>query len=146
MSTGTFMGVMAAFALLVFVGIPTLMWVWEDSYRDPNYPGVETTIQVRVNKAAEGDWLLSIVSGSKPASLTLQVVNRTNEIVFIKTLASIKIPASDPDAAFTDTDGNNKVNAGDTILLKASGGLVKAGQRVQLLWGNSLVGVVKSLP
>lgn len=141
------MGVMAATALLVFVGIPTLIGVWEDSNRDPNNPGVETNIGVRVNKTAEGDWLLSIVSSSKPvSSLTLQVVNLTGEIVFKKTLASIKIPSGDPDAAFDDTDGNNNLSPGDTILLKASGGHVKAGYKVQLMRGNAVLGLIRSLP
>ena len=147
MSTGTFMGVMAVFALLVFVGIPTLIWVWEDSYRDPNYHGVETNIGVRVNKTAGGDWLLLIVYGDKPvSSLTLQVANQTGDIVFKKTLASIKIPSGDPDAVFNDTDGNNILNAGDTILLKASGGHVRAGQEVRFMRGDHVLGRVKSLP
>jgi FlaG/FlaF family flagellin (archaellin) len=141
-SAGTIIGVAAVIILVVLVGL------WAIGDRDSgHFNPPETNFDIRVNKTAEGDWLMLIHGNSKPAStLTLQVANQTGEIVLKKTLASIKIPSGDPDAAYNDTDGNNNLNTGDTILLKASGGHVKAGCKVQILRGNIILGGFKELP
>jgi hypothetical protein len=148
MNTRTIVGIIALSFVLAITVPYYLAWFWEGSSWGSDYHmPVETTIGIRVNKTAAGDWQLQITGGSKPvSSLTLQVANQTGEIVFKKTFASIKIPSSDPDAAFNDTDRNNNVNAGDTILLKASGGHVQAGYEVRLLRGDLVLGLLRSLP
>ena len=148
MDARTIVGIIALSCILAITVPYYLAWFWEGSdWGSDHAKTVETTLGIRANKTAEGDWQLLITGGSEPvSSLTLQVANLTGGIVFKKPIASIKIPSSDPDAAFNDTDWNNHVNAGDTILLKASGGLVQAGYEVRLLSGDSVLGLLRSLP
>ena len=111
-------------------------------------PTVETNLGLRVEPLQAGGWLLSVVSGTKTASsVTLQVINPSTGAPTVSKLVSSLAPAySDPDARYNDNNGNNRLDAGDTIQLKASGGHIVAGYKVQILVGDSIVGMIKELP
>ena len=112
-----------------------------------DYPPIETYLGTRVEKTDNGDWQINITYGNKTvSSLTLQISNLTGGIIFKVPFESIKNPTSNPDAAYNDTNGNDRVDPGDTILLKASGGHVQSGFHVRLLMGDYIVGIVKELP
>jgi hypothetical protein len=53
---------------------------------------------------------------------------------------------NDPDAIFNDCSGNNKIDAGDTILLKGSSPNIRSGYRVQFLMGESIIASIKEIP
>jgi len=109
---------------------------------------VETTMGLRVEKLQSGGWLVSVTSGSKTASgVTLQVINpSTGAPTLNKVVASLAPSYNDSDARYNDNNGNNRLDAGDTIQLKSSGGHIYAGYKVQLLVGDSIVGTIKELP
>jgi hypothetical protein len=108
---------------------------------------VDTNLGIMTDTTPIGDWMLTITYGSQPASsLTLHVTNSsTGQTVLTKNIPSIKYPTSDPDAIYNDNNGNNKVDAGDSIILKASGGHVQVGDMVRILKGESIVGTVIAL-
>ena len=103
---------------------------------------------IHAEKTTDGDWLLAITSGGDPASsLTLQIIDPSNGQVNISMgLPSTKPTYNNPDAVYNDSNGNNKLDAGDSILLKASGGHVQAGDRVQFMKGDSIIATVNALP
>jgi hypothetical protein len=134
-----------------FIALLIILWIiimgfYFPSLR-PDNTSVETTLGTRVVKTDNGNWEITITGGSKPvASLTIQVVNITGQSQLTKKCSDIKNQIGDPDSVFNDTDNNNLANAGDTILLKTSGGHVHKGDAVHLLNGNLIVGKVDSLP
>ena len=109
---------------------------------------VETSLGLRVEKTAGGDWIVSVTSGSKAvSSVRLQVINpSTGQTTVDKMAGSLAPTAADPDATYNDNNGNGKLDAGDTFQLRSSGGHIAAGYKVQLLVGSSIVGTIKELP
>jgi len=122
--------------------------IWTVYYRDSGQFTVpETTLSPRVAKTPGGDWLVSIATGSKPASsIELQINDWTGGIVFRNTLSNTADPAGNPDVFFNDTDGDKNVDAGDTILLRASGGRIHSGFSVWFMRDDHILGRVKELP
>jgi hypothetical protein len=123
-------------------------WAWIHETSGPGAGNVWWGPSLRVTNTTDGDWQLLVVGGYQRVSrLTFCVTDPdSGQTVLSKNLSSIKYPARDPDAVYNDTNKDNILNSGDTIILKASGGHIKAGQKVQFFKGNELVGAVKSLP
>lgn len=109
---------------------------------------VETTLGLRVEPQGNGNWLVSVTSGTKTvSSVRLQVINPSTGQSTVNKAMSYLAPAyNDPDASYNDNNVNGRLDAGDSILLRSSGGHVAAGYKVQLLVGGSVVGTIKELP
>jgi hypothetical protein len=114
----------------------------------PDSPEIETTIGLRVSSGGDGTWLIDVTSGTRPAqSVTLQVSNpATGQPTLSKKVSSLAPYCSDPDATWNDNNHNDRLDAGDTILLRSSGGHVSTGYKVQLLAGDNVIGTIKELP
>jgi len=109
---------------------------------------VETTLGLRVQKAGSGTWLVDVTAGSKAvSSVRLQVVDPSTGLTTVSKMMSYLSPTyNDPDAIYNDNNQNNRLDAGDSIQLKSSGGHIAAGYKVQLLIGSSIVGTIRELP
>jgi len=105
----------------------------------------------RVEALVNGDWMISITTGSYTISgLVLQVVDPANGSALVKEPLSAGT-AGNPDFLVNDTNGNKRLDAGDTIILKGTiNGLpssnIQAGFRVQLLRNDNVIGTLKELP
>ncbi|MEM4729546.1 MAG: type IV pilin N-terminal domain-containing protein [Thermoplasmata archaeon] len=108
---------------------------------------VETALGVRVTKTTGGDWIIEITSGSKAAStVTVQCIDpSTGKKVFAEALTDLEQNDNNENAQWNDNNGNNKLDAGDTILIKASGD-AEAGHKIQFLVGGNIVATIKELP
>jgi hypothetical protein len=150
MSAGKIITIIAVSVVLLIVVPIGLAWYIGEYYetRGPSNIHVYNGPSIRVTNTTDGDWQLFIVSGYRRVSgLTFCVTDPdSGQTVLTKKLSSIKFSAKDPDAIYNDTNKDNILNTGDLITLKASGGHIKAGQKVQFFEGNELVGAVKSLP
>ena len=107
-----------------------------------------TAFGLRTEKASDTDWLVDITGGSQvSADITLVVINpSTGASTYSKSVSSLLPASNDPDATFNDNNKNNRLDAGDSLLLKGAGGHFLAGYKVQLLKGNMIVGIVNELP
>jgi hypothetical protein len=108
----------------------------------------ETTLGLRVNQTSPGNWTIYISGGSRKASsVRLNVIIPTTAVTTVNKVVSALTPAkNNPDAVFNDSNANSKMDAGDTIILKASGGHIVAGYKVQFLQGQELIGTIRELP
>ncbi|MEM3043620.1 MAG: archaellin/type IV pilin N-terminal domain-containing protein [Thermoplasmata archaeon] len=108
---------------------------------------VETALGVRVTKTTGGDWIIDITSGSKAAStVTIQCIDPTTGATdFNKALTDIEPGDNNGDAQWNDNNGNSKLDAGDSILLKATGAC-DAGDKIQFLVSGNIVATIKELP
>jgi len=100
-----------------------------------------TDIGLRIGKNDTGDWFVTIMTGRKSISgISIMIVDpHTGNVTVDKPLAVLT--QTDLDATFSDNNHDGKLDAGDTLLLKASGGHIQAGQMFQLMMGqNRLVG------
>jgi hypothetical protein len=109
---------------------------------------VETTMGLRVESSGGGYWLVTVTAGSKAvSSVRLQVINpSTGQSTVSKMMSNLATTYNDPDAVYNDNNGNSRLDAGDSIQLKSSGGHIAAGYKVQLLVGDSIIGMIKELP
>ncbi|MEM2869682.1 MAG: archaellin/type IV pilin N-terminal domain-containing protein [Thermoplasmata archaeon] len=106
---------------------------------------VETSIGLRVTKSGN-DWLVDITSGKKTAStVTLQCIDPTTGAARWSEKVNALTPAN---AKWNDNNGDTKLDAGDTILLKAQSGAngCVAGDKIQFLIGDTIIGTIKELP
>jgi hypothetical protein len=110
---------------------------------DPNL-GLGT----RVNQTSPGNWTVYIAGGSKIAShMRVSVFNHTiGQETVNKIVSNLAPDRNDPDAVFNDANSNSRIDAGDTIILKASGGHVAAGNTVRFLHGDIIFGTIRALP
>jgi flagellin-like protein len=107
----------------------------------PNKPG--QTIGVRVDKTAGGDWLVSVDLGELSASsTTVQVMTVDGKTTVNAALNN----ATQTDFTWNDNNANGKMDAGDTVFLKAVKGSppaanpnMQAGYKFRLVSGGSLV-------
>ncbi len=108
---------------------------------------VETALGLRATKTAQGNWTIEITSGSKTASsVTLQCVDpNTGQTDFSETLTDMEPGDNNVNGVWYDNNGNNKLDAGDSILLHQDGG-ADSGDKIQLLVAGNIVGTVKALP
>lgn len=104
---------------------------------------VETSLGLRAEKTVNGDWLISVTSGSyKAADIDIQVVDpQTGTIVFHYPVNAM----NSRDCVFNDNNANSKLDAGDTILIEDTAS-VDPGMKVQLVKGVNVVGMVRELP
>lgn len=138
-------------SIVVIVLYAVILWflafVAYNLPQQSDFHGIETNLGTRVGRTADGDWLVSITTGSKPASsIELQINDWTGAIVFRNTLSNTADPAGSPDVWFNDTDGDKNVDAGDTILLRASGGRIHSGFSVWFMRDDHILGRLKELP
>jgi flagellin-like protein len=97
---------------------------------------IEPPIGLVVEKTREGNWTLTIVNGQTQAINTnLQVLNKATGQ---KTILS-PITAQSWYFKFNDNDANNMLNAGDSILLNQTPGMVQVGFVAQLLKSDSII-------
>ena len=103
---------------------------------------------IRVNQTSPGNWTIYITGGSyKASSVRLTVINWTTGARTVDKFVSKLLPATnDPDAVFNDRTADSKFDAGDTIVLKASGGHIIAGYKVKFVQGREVIGTIKELP
>jgi len=149
--SGKLIAIVVVIVILVIVmplAIAGFLVVYLQTLPPDSSPSVETNLGLRVETMQTGGWLVSVTSGTKTASsVTLQVINPSTGAPTVSKLVSALAPAySDPDAKYNDNNGNNRLDAGDTIQLKTSGGHIVAGYKVQLLVGDNIVGMIKELP
>jgi len=106
---------------------------------------------LRVETVENGDWLINIVSGSiKPNAVSILITNSSTGGELLKAPVSSGT-AANPDFFWNDSNLNNKVDAGDFIVLKgtingAPNPKVQAGFKVQFLRDDSIIGTIKELP
>jgi hypothetical protein len=108
----------------------------------------ETTLGSMVNQTSPGNWTIYITSGSyKASSIRVTVIDpHTGESTVNKVVSTLTPAKNDPDAVYNDSNANSKIDAGDTIVLKASGGHIVAGYKVQFLQGQNIIGTIRELP
>ena len=144
-SAGTIMLMVLGVVLWLCI-VPVLLVGIIGLYSQPAPYGmdVETTLGVRVQVNASGDWTLTIISGFKSLDDTyLQVTNTTTGVSTIDRLL-LSLGGTDEDAAYFDNDANNRLDAGDIIIIKKSSGHVGPGDRVQFThWGNLIAGPIR---
>jgi hypothetical protein len=106
--------------------------------------GAENPVGLNVTKDASGNWLISVNSGGGQnlVDVTLSVTDPDTGASALSTKLSA-IPAAD--GFFNDTNNDQKINGGDSILLNHTAA-ISAGMKVQLLKGESVLGTIKALP
>jgi hypothetical protein len=109
---------------------------------------VETSLGLHAVNQGNGNWLVEVTSGTKYASdVDLQVTDSSTGLTTVnKGVAMLAPTYGDPDGTYNDNNHNEKLDAGDTILLKSSGGHIGAGDKVQLLVGSNIIGSIRALP
>jgi hypothetical protein len=118
---------------------------------EPQLPGEsppETFLGLSVNQTSPGNWTIYITAGSyKASSVRLTVVDpHTGETTLNKVVSKLAPAQNDPDAVYNNNFAISNLDAGDTIVLKASGGHIIAGYKVQFLQGRDLIGTIRDLP
>ena len=112
---------------------------------------VETNLGVRAEKNTNGDWLISVITGSKDSTgVRISVTNPTDGTTRFAPLAlrTGAVDANTADVIFHDNNANFKVDAGDSIVLPCVTNLGHsvAGDKVSFMKGDSIVGTIGSLP
>jgi flagellin-like protein len=125
---------------------------------------VETNLGLRAEKTTTNDWLISVTGGAQAAvSVTMQVVDTATGAIVTTTLAApgtynfIISPSTNfgavgtPCGVFNDNNANNKVDAGDSILLYMldaghTNGKNIAGMKVQFLKSGNIIGTIQEMP
>jgi len=122
-------------------------------YPEPPPPGegLITNIGCTAEALPGGDWLINVTSGNKDAGgVSIQVIDPATG----KAILSAKISsgtASNPDFTWTDWSGNNKLDAGDSILLRGTvngqpNPKIQEGFKVLFMKNNDIIGTIKELP
>jgi hypothetical protein len=141
--------VVIIFLVAVSVVAAGILVVWLQTLpSDGGHEEVETNVGLRAESRGNGNWTISVTSGSKNAvDVRLQVIDPATGSARVSKMVYALLPKfDDPDGVYWDNNQNDKLDAGDTIQLKSSGGHVKAGDKVQLLKGDSVIGTIKELP
>jgi len=120
-------------------------------YTRPVHPtnmDVNLTVDLRVESYSDGNWTIVVTHGSKPVSgVQLQVVNRTDGTLIIqKALDILTQSYNDPDVTYYDRNENSRLDTGDRLILKSSGGHIIAGYYFQLIRNESIIGSIRELP
>ena len=124
---------------LIFVGV-----LFNTLINLPTSSGyVDTTVYLTSERNSGGDWILMVQSGSVAASnITLKVISKATGTAVLSSRLTAINPSS---GSFNDNNYNDKIDAGDTILLKDTA-YVDPGMEVQLMKGEKLMGHVDRLP
>ena len=128
---------------------------------------VETNLGLHADRTATGDWLITITGGSQPAaSITFQVIdpgtgapaptttvpaNLYNWLLVFGVAPHNWLAGGTATGVFNDNNANNKIDAGDSILLYGitsghANGKDLTALKVQFTKGDSIVGTIGSLP
>lgn len=116
----------------------------------PEPPG-DGPIGTRAEALPNGDWSISIVSGYKRVGeVVIQVINPDTGASLVSERLSAGA-AGNPDFLLNDTNGNDRLDAGDTILLRGTvngqpNPRIQEGFKVQFLRGDTVIGTIKELP
>jgi flagellin-like protein len=118
--------------------------------------GAENPVGLSVIKNTSGNWLISVSSGGGQSlnDVTLSVTdpNTGAKIISVKLATAGTVINAPATATYNDNDLNVKINSGDSfVVYSATNGAVTpgtcaAGQKVQLLKGESVIGTIKELP
>jgi hypothetical protein len=153
LTAGTIMLIIMVSVLLIIIVPLSLFWFWAPFDRTPDYPmDVFSSVGLRVENYSDGNWTILVTGGSEPVSSVLLIIviptNGTQTVV--KALANLTPSNNDPDADYYDTNDNKRIDAGDTLVLKTTGGHILAGYKVMLLRDyvshSLIVGSIKTLP
>ena len=88
---------------------------------------------VTLERTVQGNWTVSIVHGSENVIDTyIQVTNATTGMTTLNSL----LTATSYYFVFNDNTSPNKLNAGDSILLNQTAGIVQTGFRFSLVKGS----------
>jgi len=107
-----------------------------------------TLLSMNVEDHSNGNWTIRVIRGSYSISnIILQVINQTNGDCNVqKVLINTTQSYNDPDILYNDNNENSKLDLGDSILLKSSGGNIKPGNKVQLILRDNVIGTIRELP
>jgi archaellum component FlaF (FlaF/FlaG flagellin family) len=145
MSTGKLIAIIAGVVGMVIV-LPVILVGFLVLYLQTLPQGsdvVETSLGLSTAKTSGGDWLISVTSGSATSSSVTVLVTDPNTGATIVSSRLTSINAAD--GTYNDNNGNNKVDAGDTVLLRNTAS-VNPGMKVQFLKGESVIGTIRELP
>jgi len=138
----------AALTMMIVVLVAAYPYLFPEQQLPGESPP-QTFLGLLVNQTSPGNWTITIMCGSyKPSSVRLTVVDpHTGETTLNKVVSTLTPAKNDPDAVFNDNlYVNSKLDAGDTIVPKASGGHIHAGYKVQFFQGRDLIGTIRELP
>jgi len=144
-------GLLAAIGIIVMACVGGMMY-W-NSMKPPQKPagvvdGGGLWPGVRIENSTGGNWTVLFTGGAVALkSVRMTVTNcSTGEKTVDKPMTAFLPEKNDTDAAFNDWNGNNRINAGDSILLKCSSPNIKPGYKVQFLKGETVLASVKEIP
>jgi len=103
---------------------------------------------VRIENSTGGNWTISFTGGSAALKNVHVLITNpsTGERTVDKPISALVPAKNDPDAVFNDRDENNRIDAGDTLLLNGSSPNVLSGYKVQFLKGDNVLAVIKEIP
>ena len=110
-----------------------------------------TIVGCRTEAIPGGDWLINITSGrNDPKAVNMLVIDPATGTAILSAKISSGT-ASNPDFTWTDWSGNNKLDAGDSILLRGTingqpNPKIQDGFKVQFMKNNHIIGTIKELP
>jgi len=139
-----------AISVIVLVGVAGMVyWSMVNAPEvPPDEPGESPGWGFRAENSTDGNWNVSIVTGSLPLkNLRMMIIDPNNGAKTVdKLIADLVAAKNDPEAVFNDSNANNRFDAGDSVLLKCSSQNIKSGYRVQFLDGESVIGTINELP
>jgi hypothetical protein len=106
---------------------------------------------LRVEAVDNGDWRIYVISGNiKPSAVDIQITNPSSGAEMLRAHVSSGT-AGNPDFFWNDSNQNDKVDAGDDIVLKGTvngqpNPDIQPGFKVQFLRGDTIIGTIKELP
>jgi len=114
----------------------------------PDEPGESPGMGFRAENLTDGNWMVWAVTGSLALKdLRMEIIDPNNGSKMVDKSMLDLVPAkNDPDAVFNDSNANNRLDAGDSVLLKCSSPNNKSGYKVQFLRGDNILGAIKELP
>jgi hypothetical protein len=136
-----------AFGIIVLVGVAGMVY-WNSLNSPKGTAGIvdggDGLPGLRIENTTDGNWLISVTSGAvSEDSVRMTITNMsTGEKTVDKPVSAFLPKKNNPDALFNDSNGNNRIDAGDTILLKSSSPNIKTGYKVMFLKGENIIGVI----
>jgi len=137
------MKVIVVLAVVIPIGIGVVVVV---SHKDLHWTdhGAENPLGLKTQRVQGGDWEIAVTSGGGQKASDIRLIvtdNSTGKLLFGAKLSAM----DDSDGKFNDTNGNKRIDSGDSILLRDTD-KVDAGMKVLFLKGEIILGFVKELP
>jgi hypothetical protein len=145
----TVLSILAVVVVVVVAGVGSMYWSSmnkpEKSDRGVDKGGIEG---LRIENSTDGNWIITFASASEPLKNVRFTISNssTGERTVDKRMSDLLPAKNDPDAVFNDTNANNKIDSGDSILLKGSSPNIKSGYRVQFLKDNNVIAQIGEIP